>query len=41
MYEICSFLATKLPERQQMMCIFTVNFEQILHIVLGFPLNWG
>ena len=40
MYEVCSKLILKLPERRHLrrsgICI--VNFEQISHIVLVFPL---
>ena len=35
MCEICSKLTIKTPERSD---VFIVNFEQILHIVIMFPL---
>ena len=40
MCEICSKLTIKTPERRQWRSygVFIVNFEQILHIVLVFPL---
>ena len=40
MGEICSKLTIKAPERRQprRSSVFTVNFEQILHILLVFPL---
>ena len=39
-YEINSKLTTNAPERRQWHCsyVFIVNFEQILHIILMFPL---
>ena len=40
MFEICSKLTIKTPERHQWRClgVFIVNFEQISHIALFFPL---
>ena len=40
MYEICSKLIIEIPERRhwRRSCVFMVNFEQISHIVLLFPL---
>ena len=38
--EICSKLTTKTPERRHSLCsdLLCVDFKQILHIVLVFPL---